>query len=283
VGSTEDTTLATYETDPGASMATRLLGHLRHSRYLFYFAVVSTLLAVALVMVYGTVQIVVFVVDLVRHGSIDNRWGAELRLTVIEVVDLFLIGTVLFVIAVGLYQLFFTSMMPLPRWLLVQDVGDLERKLIGLVITVLSVVFLGQIVTWNGQRDLLGFGVGIGAVIAALTFFLRHERRTPHRKAESRSSRRPGRHRPDGPTANALTRKHPRCRGCSTRGSSPVTRAPLALRRPPPSQRGSSWPLAQDMDKAGWPGRAHIKQPTTLPSPVAAVLRQASLPRREGR
>ena len=92
---TKDTTPATYETDPGAGMAIRLLGHLRHSRYLFYFAVVSTLLAVALVMLYGTVQIVVFVVDLLRHGSIDNRWGAELRLTVIEVVDLFLIGTVL--------------------------------------------------------------------------------------------------------------------------------------------------------------------------------------------
>jgi uncharacterized membrane protein YqhA len=182
VGSTEDTTLATYETDPGASMATRLLGHLRHSRYLFYFAVVSTLLAVALVMVYGTVQIVVFVVDLVRHGSIDNRWGAELRLTVIEVVDLFLIGTVLFVIAVGLYQLFGTRMMPSPRWLVVHDVGDLERKLIGLVVTVLSVVFLGQIVTWDGERDLLGFGVAIGAVIAGLTFFLRHEPRRPPRQ-----------------------------------------------------------------------------------------------------
>jgi uncharacterized membrane protein YqhA len=160
-------------------MAQRLLGPLRHARYLFYFAVLSTLLAAALVMLYGTVQIVTFVVELVRHGGISNQWGAELRLTVIEVVDLFLIGTVLFVIAVGLYQLFFTSMMPLPRWLLVHDVGDLERKLIGLVITVLSVVFLGQIVTWNGQRDLLGFGVAIGAVIAGLTFFLRHEPRTP--------------------------------------------------------------------------------------------------------
>jgi hypothetical protein len=43
----KDTTPATYETDPAASMAQRLLGHLRHSRYLFYFAVLSTLLAVA--------------------------------------------------------------------------------------------------------------------------------------------------------------------------------------------------------------------------------------------
>jgi uncharacterized membrane protein YqhA len=181
VARTKNTTPATYDTGPaGASRSRRLLGYLRHTRYLFYFAVGSTLLATALVMIYGTVQIVAFVVELVRHGSISDRWGADLRLTVIEVVDLFLIGTVLFVIAVGLYQLFFTSMMmPLPRWLLVHDVGDLERKLIGLVITVLSVVFLGHIVTWDGQRDLLGFGVAIGAVTAGLTLFLRHEPRTP--------------------------------------------------------------------------------------------------------
>jgi uncharacterized membrane protein YqhA len=180
VARTEDTTSATYETHPaGASMAQRLLGRLRHARYLFSLAVVSTLLAAALVMLYGTVQIVAFVVELVRHGSISNHWGAELRLTVIEVVDLFLIGTVLFVIAVGLSQLFGTTMMPVPRWLVVHDVADLERKLIGQVITVLPVVFLGQIVTWDGQRELLGFGVAIGAVSAGLTFFLRHESRPP--------------------------------------------------------------------------------------------------------
>jgi uncharacterized membrane protein YqhA len=181
VARTKDTTPATYQTHPAAaSMTRRLLRHLRHTRYVFSLAVGSTLLAAVLVMVYGSVQLVGFVVELVRHGSINQEWGAELRLTVIEVVDLFLIGTVLFVIAVGLYQLFFTTMMmPLPRWLVVHDVGDLERKLIGLVVTVLSVVFLGQIVTWDGQRDLLGFGIGIGAVIAGLSFFLWREAHRP--------------------------------------------------------------------------------------------------------
>jgi hypothetical protein len=74
VARTEDTTPATYEThSAAASMAQRLLGRLRHARYLFFFAVVSTLLAVALVMVYGTVQIVAFMVELLRHGSISNQ------------------------------------------------------------------------------------------------------------------------------------------------------------------------------------------------------------------
>jgi hypothetical protein len=64
VARTKDTTPATYETGPAAAgMAQRLLGHLRHARYLFFFAVLSTLLAAALVMFYGTVQIVGFVVE----------------------------------------------------------------------------------------------------------------------------------------------------------------------------------------------------------------------------
>ena len=39
------------------------------------------------------------------------------------------------------------------------------------VVVVMGVLFLGQVVTWDGQRDLLGYGVGIAAVIAALTWF----------------------------------------------------------------------------------------------------------------
>jgi hypothetical protein len=34
------------------------------------------------------------------------------------------------------------------------------------------VLFLGQVVAWNGERDLLGFGAAIALVIAALTWFL---------------------------------------------------------------------------------------------------------------
>jgi hypothetical protein len=37
---------------------------------------------------------------------------------------------------------------------------------------VLAVLFLGHVVAWNGERDLLRLGAGIALVIAALTYFL---------------------------------------------------------------------------------------------------------------
>ena len=42
----------------------------------------------------------------------------------------------------------------------------------GVVIVVLGVMFLGFVVAWDGTRDLLGIGVAIALVIAALTYFL---------------------------------------------------------------------------------------------------------------
>jgi uncharacterized membrane protein YqhA len=102
VARTRNTTSAAYEMDSAdAKRAERLLAPLRLTRYLFYVAVHSTLLAAILAMIYGALDIIAFVVEIIREGNISRTWGAELRLTVIEVVDLFLTGTVLFVIAVG--------------------------------------------------------------------------------------------------------------------------------------------------------------------------------------
>ena len=36
----------------------------------------------------------------------------------------------------------------------------------------MAVIFLGQIVSWNGEADLFSFGLAVALVIAALNFYL---------------------------------------------------------------------------------------------------------------
>jgi uncharacterized membrane protein YqhA len=82
------------------------------------------------------------------------------------------LATVLYIIALGLYALFVDDRLPLPAWLEIHDLDDLKEKLISVVIVVLGVLFLEQVVAWDGGRDLLGFGAAIALVVAALTYFL---------------------------------------------------------------------------------------------------------------
>lgn len=90
----------------------------------------------------------------------------------IDLADLFLVGTVLYVMALGLYELFIDDRLPLPAWLEIHDIDDLKGKLVGVVVVVLAVFFLGEAVGGDGQRDVLRLGGGIALVIAALTYFL---------------------------------------------------------------------------------------------------------------
>lgn len=121
---------------------------------------------------YGSLQTVTLVIDTLGQDGITSEWSQHLRLEVIEVVDLFLIATVLFVIAVGLFQLFLADI-DVPVWLNVEGVADLEEKLVGMVVTVLAVSFLGQFVGGEGG-DLQAMGIAVAVVIAALTYFLGH-------------------------------------------------------------------------------------------------------------
>ena len=75
-------------------------------------------------------------------------------------------------IALGFYELFIDPGLKLPEWLQFRTFDDLKLKLVGVVVVVLAVLFLGHVVGWNGERDLLRLGAGIALVIAALTYFL---------------------------------------------------------------------------------------------------------------
>ena len=141
------------------------------SRYLIVVAVAGIFIASTALLVYGALQTYALAAD--AFGSpISGKGAKALVLAAIELVDLFLLATVMYVIAAGLYELFIDDTLPLPSWLEIHNLDDLKSKLIGVVVVVLGVLFLGQVIAWDGQRDLLGYGTAIALIVAALTYFL---------------------------------------------------------------------------------------------------------------
>jgi uncharacterized membrane protein YqhA len=134
--------------------------------------VLGSLAAAAALFVYGIAETIAVIAEAVAKMEVTSKGAKALALAFIEIVDLFLLGTVLLMIALGLYELFIDSELKLPDWLHIRTFDDLKNKLVGVVLVVLAVIFLGHVVAWDGSRDLLGFGIAVAAVIAALTWFL---------------------------------------------------------------------------------------------------------------
>ena len=148
---------------------TSLLGF---SRYLILLAVLGALIGATTLLVYGLVEAVQLVWQTIEYGEVSRKGAKAIALEFIEIIDLFLMGTVFYIVALGLYELFIDSSVNLPAWLSIKTLDDLKNKLIAVVIVVLGVLFLGNVVTWDGTKDLMGLGIGTAAVIGTLTWFL---------------------------------------------------------------------------------------------------------------
>src|SRR5215471_5971179 len=142
---------------------------LNSSRFLVLAAVLGSLAGAAALFVYGLVDTVVVIGRTIATGEVSTVGAKQLMLYFIEVFDLFLLGTVMLIMAISLYELFFDSDLKLPARLEIHTFEDLKSNL---VTVVMAVTFLGQIVSWNGEAELFSFGLVVALVIAALNFYL---------------------------------------------------------------------------------------------------------------
>lgn len=142
----------------------RILGA---TRFVVVLPAIAAILGAILLMLQGSVAVV--------SAIIDTIWfGAELKTTTVDVltaVDGILLGTVLLVIGYGLYELFVDAEIAVPTWLRVTDLDDLKSKLIGVVVAIIAVIFVGVLVDANRAADVLSYGVGAGALVAGLALF----------------------------------------------------------------------------------------------------------------
>ncbi|MEM9848413.1 MAG: YqhA family protein [Bacteroidota bacterium] len=97
----------------------------------------------------------------------------EVILKALKAIDLVLLGVIFFIISTGLFELFIKPIDNLPKWFQMKNIDQLKAMLIKVIIVVMGVSFTGRIVTWDGETDLLGYGVGLGIVIIALSYFLK--------------------------------------------------------------------------------------------------------------
>ena len=139
---------------------------LEKSKYLTLIAVVSALFASAAAFVWGMIKSFNIVI------SIFTSINAETADTVslIELMDVFLIATVLFIFALGMYELFIGKLV-LPEWLIIHNLHDLKTKLSSVVIMVMGIVFLKHLVEWQDPQGTLFFGLGAAVVAAFLIAF----------------------------------------------------------------------------------------------------------------
>jgi uncharacterized membrane protein YqhA len=171
------------EVHPSRNYALLLRG-LAATRIVFTLAILSTFVASVTLLVLGTIETFQTVFRVVGIGR-QTYGPAEARQHFIEVVDLFLVATILYVISIGIYQLFADSRLPVAAWLKVRSASDLEQKLIGVLITVLGVEGLARVISWDGLVNLLPFGLTTGLLIGVLAYFA-----VNHRKSHDSSDER---------------------------------------------------------------------------------------------
>lgn len=141
------------------------------TRAIIILPVIATTVAALALMIWGFFDTWHFARGLLFAGE-HAMTRDEALLHAIEIVDLFLLATVVQVVSLGLYQLYFRQDLQLPRWLKIDDLDDLKSKLVGVSITVMAVFFLGKVITWTGGIDVLYLGAAVALVVIALTYFL---------------------------------------------------------------------------------------------------------------
>ncbi len=148
------------------------LGHrlVGWTRYVATVPVIGLFVAAIAMAVTTFIQTVEVTIE-VAVGSMKMQ---AMLVEYIECADYFLLAIVLYIMSIGLYSLFIDNKIKLPAPLAVHTLDELKEKLVSVIAVVMGVFFLGRLLNGADPKDLLYMGIGIGAVVVALAYFVRH-------------------------------------------------------------------------------------------------------------
>jgi uncharacterized membrane protein YqhA len=141
------------------------------STWLFLLTVIGSALISVALFIYGFLLALVIIYESIFTVEFSLESLKTLMAASIQIIDIFLVATVFYIVSLGFYELFIAKA-PLPGWLKICDLDDLKTKLLGLVIIALSVLLLGTALTWDGTSDILAFGLATSSGIIAIAAYI---------------------------------------------------------------------------------------------------------------
>ena len=147
------------------------------SRLLVLFAVFSSLVASAALFIVGTYIIFSTILD-VSSASINPKNVYKLVVSlIITAMDIYLIGTVLLIFALGLYDLFVKPIekMKSSKILSIPSLDDLKSKLLKVVVIVLVVTYFKYALDYEYKTLVELMFLAGGTVLVAISAYLSHK------------------------------------------------------------------------------------------------------------
>jgi uncharacterized membrane protein YqhA len=148
-----------------------------NSKWLFSLAVIGTGLISAVLFIYGFILSISAILFAIIGFNFDISAVQKFLAKAIEIIDIFLVATVFYLISMGLFELFIAKA-PLPGWVEIRNLDDLKTKLLGLIVIALAVIFLGVALTGIEEiYNILLFGTAVAIMIIAISAYLwvKHE------------------------------------------------------------------------------------------------------------
>jgi uncharacterized membrane protein YqhA len=156
------------------------------SRYIVLTAVVASLVSAVLLFVIATLDVFFLVVWVIAYAAGQRTAGpdaydsfhSEVVTHVIGAVDDYLLATVLFIFALGLYELFISKIDQADedshyssKILLIKTLDDLKDRLAKVILMILIVTFFKNVVHTSFEEPLNILYLGGGILFVALALF----------------------------------------------------------------------------------------------------------------
>ncbi len=144
-------------------------------RKLLWLPIIGSLLLTLGCGIVGILMIAKRTIYLFQQNEFSPKVAKKVAIVTVETLDLFLIATMAYLTAYGLYKLFVASReFEGPIRIKIPDLTTLKNKIVGVVIAALGVTFFGKVAQEEISTDVMYEGIGFAAVIIALAFVINY-------------------------------------------------------------------------------------------------------------